>query len=136
MPLHDFSDLLAAARAEPEPQCLLLVFAARELPHDAAPAHRERFERGEGGALVPVLCVDKRPGEIADFAALRAESERAGKPWDILFVGALAGHGGRPPDDDAADQALRDMVQQIRTGRISRYATLNQAGEFVQLRAG
>ena len=48
MPLHDFSDLLQAARQQPEPQRLLLVFAAAELPRDASDEEKARFERGEG----------------------------------------------------------------------------------------
>lgn len=136
MPLHSFADLLAAARAEPEPQCLLLVFTARELPPDAAPAHRERFARGEGGALVPVICVDKRPEEIVSFAALRAEAELTGKGWDILFIAALSGRGGRPPESDESVQSLRIMVQQIRDGRISNFLTVDRKGDLIELRAG
>lgn len=135
MLLHSFADLLLAARAEPEPQRLLLVFTTRELPHEAAPAHRASFERGEGGALAPVVCVDKTPEEIADFAALRDEAAHTGKDWDILFVGALAGHNGKLPNEERTDQALRGMVQQIRSGRISSYLTVDRNGELVQLRA-
>src|SRR5690606_2294017 len=63
MSLHDFSGLLRAARTQAEPQRLLLVFASAELPADATPEERLRFERGEGGALAPALCVDKSPDD-------------------------------------------------------------------------
>lgn len=135
MSLHTFADLLVAARAEAEPQRLLLVFAAAELPRDATPAEREHFERGEGGALAPVICVDKRPEEIADFAALSAESALTGQHWDILFVAALGGRGGHPPGSDEAVQPLRMMVEQIKGGRIARFLAVDRSGELVQLQA-
>ena len=66
MNITQFADLLVAARAQEEPQRLLLVFAAAELPKDATPEEAQRFANGEGGALKPVLGVDKLPQELAD----------------------------------------------------------------------
>ena len=40
-------------------------YYAVELPDDATPAQRARFEAGQGGALVPLMCVDKTPQELA-----------------------------------------------------------------------
>jgi hypothetical protein len=88
-----FQQLLDAAAAQPDPQRLLFVFAAAELPDGATPAQRERFLAGEGGALAPLMCVDKAPGDLADFGALLAESRRAGPPWQVAFA---ARHPGRP----------------------------------------
>jgi hypothetical protein len=133
--MHNFADLLAAAHAEPEPQRLLLVFAAAELPRDATPAERALFERGEGGALAPVVCVDKRPEEIADFAALCAESDLTAQRWDILFVAAMSGRGGHAPNADEAVQPLRMMVEQIKGGHIARFVAVDRSGELVQLQA-
>ena len=79
MSLASFQDLLDAARQQPEPQRLLLVFARVELPQNATTEQRERFERREGGTLSPCLCVDKTPEEVASFAALVEESRLAGK---------------------------------------------------------
>ncbi|HEX5756031.1 MAG TPA: ribonucleotide reductase subunit alpha [Arenimonas sp.] len=135
MSLRDFSDLLTAARSQPDPQRLLLVFAAAELPRDATEAERAAFERGEGGALAPVLCVDKTPDEIADFAALCAESRDTGIDWQILFVGALPGRGGHPPNSDEAVQPLKMMVEQIKGGRIAQFLAVDRDGELVNLQA-
>jgi hypothetical protein len=44
MDISTFDDLLAAARTQPLPQRLLMVFAAVELPDDATPAERAAFE--------------------------------------------------------------------------------------------
>lgn len=135
MSLRDFSDLLAAARSQPDPQRLLLVFAAAELPRDATEAERIAFERGEGGALAPVLCVDKTPDEIADFAALCEESRGTGVDWQILFVGALPGRGGHAPNSDEAVQPLKMMVEQIKGGRIAQFLAVDRDGELVNLQA-
>jgi hypothetical protein len=133
MPLNDFSDLLQTAHQQPEPQRLLLVFAAAELPRDATAEEITRFERGEGGALLPVVCVDKLPGEIESFAALLDESTRTGIAWDILFVAALSGRGGFAPNPDEAVQPLQMMVEAIKGGRIGEFLAVSRAGDLVQL---
>lgn len=133
MSLEDFSSLLQTARAQAEPQRLLLVFASAELPPDATAEEKQRFERGEGGALAPALCVDKIPEEIRDFAALAEESRRTGIEWDILFIAALAGHGGHVPNSDEAVQPMQLMVEAIKSGRISEFLAVDPSGGLVQL---
>jgi len=135
MTLRTFADLLAAASQQDEPQRLLLVFAAAELPRDATAAERAAFERGEGGALAPVLCVDKMPDEIADFTALCEESRNTGIDWQILFVGALPGRGGHPPNSDEAVQPLQMMVEQIKGGSIAQFLAVDRDGALVSLQA-
>ena len=102
-PTH-FEQLLQAAAAQPEPQRLLFVFAAAELPDDASPAQRERFAAGQGGALVPLACVDKDPADLTDFEALVAESRQASPPWQAVFIAGLAGENGRPPSAQSSRQ--------------------------------
>ncbi len=133
MSLHDFSSLLQAARSQPEPQRLLLVFASAELPRDATTEETTRFERGEGGALAPTVCVDKAPEEIHDFATLIEESRLTGIDWDILFVAAMSGRGGHPPNSDEAVQPLQMMVEAIKGGRIGEFLAVDRNGDLVQL---
>ena len=133
MSLHDFSSLLQAARSQPEPQRLLLVFASAELPPDATAEEIARFERGEGGALAPTVCVDKAPEEIRDFATLAEESRLTGLDWDILFVAAMSGRGGHPPNSDEAVQPLQLMVEAIKGGRIGDFLAVDRNGDLVQL---
>lgn len=134
--METFDDLLAAATQQPEPQRLLLVFARAECPPDATAAERVTFERGDGGALAPVVCVDKLPGEIVSFAALNAESKAAIDDWRILFVAAMDGRGGHAPNSDEAVQPLRLMVEQIKGGRIGRFLAVDRDGRLVNLSRG
>jgi hypothetical protein len=114
--IYTFDDLLRAARAQPQPQRLLFVFAGAELPDDSSPEQRRRFAAGRGGALVPLMCVDKTPEELHTFAALVEESHAVGQAWAIVFVASLAGHGGRPPTSEEAEAPLRSMVESIKAG--------------------
>jgi hypothetical protein len=57
--ISSFDDLLCAARAQTEPQRLLFVFTKVTLPDDSTPEQQARFQTGEGGALEPLMCVDK-----------------------------------------------------------------------------
>jgi hypothetical protein len=91
MRISSFDDLLRAARQQAEPQRLLFVFMGAELPEDSTPDQRQRFAAGSGGALVPLMCVDKTPDELTTFAALAEESRTSGPGWTMVFVAGLAG---------------------------------------------
>lgn len=106
--------------------------AAAELPGDADAAETASFQRGEGGALAPVVCVDKLPGEIDSFAALLDESQRTGVEWDILFVASLPGRAGLAPNPDEAVQPLRMMVEAIKDGRIDGFIAVTRDGRLVR----
>src|SRR5688572_26920673 len=97
MSISSFDELVRAAREQPEPQRLLFVFAGAELPGDSTPEQRARYEAGQGGALAPLMTVDKAPEELDTFAALVEESRQFGHDWVIVFVASLSGRGGRPP---------------------------------------
>ena len=134
--INSFDDLLRAARGQRERQRLLLVFAGAELPGDATPEQRERFAQGEGGALVPLMCVDKLPEEIESFDTLLRESRRfelPGQPWRLVFTAALSGTPGRAPSDDDTDRVLRRMVEAVKTGAFTAYLPFNREGLPVRL---
>lgn len=133
MSLTHFTDLLAMAKQQAEPQRLLLVFSRAELPADADDEQKNAFARGEGGALAPVLCVDKRPEDIQNFEDLVTESALTGLEWDILFVAAMSGRAGVPPNEDEAVQPLTMMVEAVKGGRIGQFAAINRSGELVSL---
>jgi hypothetical protein len=133
MQLATFSELVGAARAQPEPQRLLLVFATAELPEDADAGQRARFEAGEGGVLTPLMCVDKDPATVAGFEAIAAESREFGRPWAVLFAAALGGSGGRPPTEAQVGAALDRMVESVRAGEIGAFVPFGPDGHALRL---
>lgn len=135
MEIASYPDLLQAARSQRLAQRLLFVFAAAELPERHTEGQLQRFESREGGTLAPVMCVDKLPDELGDFAALVAESDKTGQHWDIVFVASLSGNDGAAPASDAAEQSLKKMVNAIHQGMISKFLAFNRSGEIVSFTA-
>ena len=133
MDISNFDDLLRAARTQPEPQRLLFVFAEAALPDDSTPEQRARFEAGQGGALTPLMSVDKSPEELGTFAALVEEARQFGPDWAIVFVASLSGRDGRAPTSKEADQPLQRMIESIKTGSIGSFIPFDRRGEPVQL---
>lgn len=134
--IEHFDDLLRLARAQPERQRLLLVFAGAELPEDATAEQRARFERGEGGALAPLMCVDKLPEQVDSFAALQAEAgamEPAGQPWCLLLAAALSGTPQVAPPEREAGRVLDRMVEAVRAGMPGPWLAFDRGGRPVQL---
>lgn len=133
MNIESYQDLIQAAQAQTEPQRLLFVFAKAELPNGYTEHQKQHFEQGQGGALEPVLCVDKLPQDVANFQQLVEESSHTGLNWDIAFVSALGGRGGFPPNSDEAVQPLQMMMQKIQGGMIADFLTFDKNGELVAL---
>ena len=131
MTITSFDDLLRSASQQAEPQRLLFVFTTAELPDDATPEQRARFQAGQGGTLTPLMCVDKSPTELASFATLLEESRRAGPGWDIVFVAALSGSAGRSPTSSDAEAPLQRMIESIKSGRIGSFIPFDIQGQPV-----
>ncbi|EMP56385.1 hypothetical protein MSNKSG1_10938 [Marinobacter santoriniensis NKSG1] len=131
--ITSYNDLIQASRQQEEPQRLLFVFCRAELPDEASAEEKAAFERGEGGALTPVICVDKAPEEAPDFRSLVEESRETGQAWDMVFVAAMSGRGGVPPSSDDVQQPLTMMVESIRLGHVGNYLPLNSEGAAIDL---
>ena len=129
MNISSFDDLLRAAREQSEPQRLLFVFANAELPDDSTPEQRARFEAGQGGALAPLMSVDKTPEELGSFAALVEESREFGRDWAIVFVASLSGRDGRAPTSEEADRSLHRMIESIKTGSFGSFIPFDRQGQ-------
>lgn len=129
MNISSFTDFIAAAKSQPEPQRLLFVFTESE----AAPGQASGGSAGQQrGTLTPVMCVDKLPDELASFAGLLAESQRTGQHWDVVFAAALSGQAGVAPASDAAELPLKKMIDAIQQGAIGNFLAFDRAGELVQ----
>ncbi|WP_395699588.1 ribonucleotide reductase subunit alpha [Aquabacterium sp.] len=126
MPATAFEQLVAAAAAQPEPQALLFVFTGAELPADATPAQRARYEAGAGGALTPLMCCDKTVDELGSFDALVEESRRMGPPWSVVFVAGLSGSQGLAPSPQAVEAALQTMIERVKRGAVEGLLAFSQ----------
>ncbi|MGP4844374.1 ribonucleotide reductase subunit alpha [Marinobacter sp. 1Y8] len=131
--IESYTDFVNAATAQPEQQRLLFVFCKAELPEDASAAEKEQFERGNGGSLQPVTCVDKSLDEASHFEQLVDESAATGQHWDIVFIAALSGRAGSFPSSDEAQQPLTMMVESIRLGNLGNYLPFNRDGELIHM---
>ena len=129
MTISSFDDLLQAARAQPQPQRLLFVFAGAELPDDSTADQAASFAAGEGGALVPLMVVDKDAAELPDFAALARESRQFKQNWCIVFAAALPGSNSRAPTSSDAEQPLQRMVEAIRQGSHAAFIPFDRQGQ-------
>lgn len=133
MNISTFDDLLQAAGQQSQPQRLLFVFARAELPEGSTQEQRADFLQGHGGALVPVMAVDKLPHELPSFAALEQESRSFGQDWSMVFAAAMSGTGGEAPSSEAAEKPLQQMVEAIKAGSLGTYIPFNRQGEAVSL---
>lgn len=128
MGIASFEDLLRAARLQPEPQRLLFVFTGAELPEECTPEQRARFHAGEGGALVPLMSVDKTPEALSSFAALAEETRQFGRNWSVVFVAALSGRNGRAPGSADAGRSLDRMIEAIKAGAAASFLPFDRQG--------
>ncbi|TAN07546.1 MAG: ribonucleotide reductase subunit alpha [Rhodanobacteraceae bacterium] len=123
--LETFEDLIRAAREQPVRQRLLLVFVKAVLPGDAKAGQVNRFHAKQGGALVPVMYVDKAEYELSSFEDIVAEAEHTAgalgsgveTDWDLMIVGCLDGHGTAEPTPQEVDASLHDLLRALRLGQ-------------------
>jgi hypothetical protein len=135
MNIDSYTALLHAARAQSQPQRMLFAFARAELPEGSGKAEKAAFDERRGGALAPVMCVDKTLDELTTFDALVAESRHTGEDWDIVFVTSMSGRGGKPPASSEAEAPLNMMVTYIHTGEVGRFLAFRKDGELVEFGA-
>ncbi len=133
MNIENFNILLAVARSQPQAQRLLFVFVTTELPDDATPQQRAEFEAGEGGALVPLMCVDKALDELGTFEQLTLEANQLDDRWVMVFVAAMAGASDKAPSSADAASHLQSMVEAIKRGELGRYLAFDRQGNSMQL---
>ena len=133
MNITTMDDLLTAARAQTRAQRLLFVFAKAELPTESSPSQQAQFLAGQGGALVPVVCVDKTPDELTGMAQLLQESQALGVAWTVVFVTTMSGQPGQAPSSAEAEPVLERLVAQIKVGQLEGLVPFDREGNTVNL---
>lgn len=133
MTISSFDELMLEARRQIEPQRLLFVFSRAELPEAASPVQRAHFDAGIGGALIPLMYVDKAPHELDTFSALVEEARQFGREWVVVFVAALAGRRGLAPTSEEVEASLLGMVESIKAGRVASFIPFDRHGQPVLL---
>ena len=127
--LTTLDDLIQEARLQPVPQCLLFVLTRAELPDLPTDQQRQHVAKGEGGVLMPVLCVDKCPTEIEHMNDLIEESRLTGVDWDIALMAAM----DHPGSDDVIETRLSHLVKSVQSGDIARMVAFDCNGDAIQL---
>lgn len=135
MNISSYEDLLNAANMQATPQRLLFVFAKAELPGEHTGDQQSQFKAGKGGALMPVMCVDKLASERNSFASLVEESRQMKQDWDVVFVAGMSAKSGDMTESAEAEEPLKEMVKSIQVGSIGNYLAFNREGEMLRMRA-
>jgi hypothetical protein len=112
---------------------LLFVFTKAEAAADSSKQEIESFKAGKGGVLTPVVGVDKSIDELDNFAGLSVEAEKMSKDWKVVFVGCLDGKVAEKLDAEKVDNCLKDMVQNIQQGMVSKYLAFDNEGDLINL---
>lgn len=103
------------------------------LPEEHKDEEKNSFHLGQGGALQPVMCVDKTPEELDGFAELVKESIEMEQDWQIVLVASLSGKNGVVPDVVEAERSLNMMVETVQHGGdLSKFMAFDRSGEPVR----
>ena len=131
--ITDYETLLVAGKQQTEPQRFLFVFLKASLPEDHEDEDAYRFHSGQGGALEPIMYVDKALDDLSSFSDLVVESEQMGQDWTIVLIACLSGMNGVVPSSDEAVQPLEMMVQTVQNGGdLSKYMAFDRNGALIQ----
>ena len=116
-------------------QRMLFVFTHAELPEGPTKGQQEEFKARKGGALKPVMVVDKLASNRVSFASLVEESRQTGQEWEIVFVACMDSKSADATESVEAEEPLKEMVKSIQVGSIGNYLAFNRDGDMVRLKA-
>jgi len=133
--ISSYETLLMAAQQQTEPQRFLFVFLQASLPSDSNEIEANSFRSGQGGALDPIMCVDKPLDELSSFEDLVKESQEMEQDWQIVLVAAMSGSNGMMPTAVEAEEPLKNMVRMVQSGGdLSNYMAFDKHGVITQFR--
>ena len=122
-----FNDLLEMTKKQPEPQRLLFLFAQTG-------DTKGKIKKHQRGSISPVMCVDKLPEELSDFASLKKEADSVSKDWEFMFIAGLSGTDGKAPSSNDAEPYLNKMTNDLANGQdLSRYVVINRDEQPIEI---
>jgi len=131
--ITDFQSLLAVGRQQIEPQRFLFVFLQTTLPDNPSDKDKQRFQKGRGGELKAIMCVDKNLDELSTFTDLVSEAKQMAQEWHLVLVACLSGKNGDNPTAEEAEDPLKRMVQSVQNGAdLSKYLAFDKQGNLLQ----
>lgn len=108
--VSNFQSLITAAKQQSQPQRLLFLFAKAE-------AEDSKDSKQQRGTLSPLMCVDKLPEELTDFATFSDEADNISPEWDFMLAVGLSGQNGVAPTSDEAEPFLNQMIDNLTAGQ-------------------
>lgn len=122
-----FQKLVDAAKNQPEPQRLLMLFVK------ASQENKAKKKRSRG-TINPVMCVDKLPEELTTFTNLIKEADNISSEWNMVLFAGLNGTDGKAPTTEDADPLLNRMANDVAMGQdLARYFILDRKGNQIQV---
>jgi hypothetical protein len=117
--ISTFAELLKEAAQQDQPQRMLFLFIKSEA--------KKNKNKHKTGTLTPLMCVDKLPEDIKDFASFSKEADSISKDWDMMMIAGLNGENGKPPSEDDAEPYLNQMANNVSDGNdISNYVIFDR----------
>lgn len=117
--ITNFQELLNEANKLEQPQRLLFLFAKADA--------KKKKTKHKTGTITPIMCVDKLPGELSDFASFAKEADNISNEWDMMMIAGLNGQNGTAPTTDEAEPYLNQMANNVSDGQdLSNYVIFDR----------
>ena len=126
--IANFQELLNEARKQDQPQRLLFLFAKAEA--------KKKKSKHKTGTITPVMCVDKLPEELLDFASFAKEADGISSDWDMMMIAGLNGKEGVAPTTEEAEPYLNQMANNVSDGQdLSNYVIFDREENPIVMQA-
>ncbi|MCL1127076.1 ribonucleotide reductase subunit alpha [Shewanella surugensis] len=126
--IKKFNDLLKMTNEHTQPQRLIFLFAHAEAKNS------KKSKQHQQGTISPIMCVDKLPEELNDFAALMKEADAIDTHWNFIFIASVSGENGETPTTEHAGPYLNKMAHDIETGNdVGRYIIFDRDENLIEL---
>lgn len=119
-------ELITMASYQGEPVKLLFLFAKAEYEQSEKGANKDENK----GHMTPIMCVDKYPTELTNFAELCREADNINPEWEFIFVTSMLAD----VDKEALDGGLKRMASDIENGEnTAMYVVLDRQENVIEM---